>query len=82
LLEERGLHPGDQETPLEFAGRVRRRLGTRTVEELARVESKRRWASDPPDADDLLRADAAAQLLRRFLDEGPSAELVEVGASS
>jgi hypothetical protein len=81
LLEPRGLHPGDQETPLEFAGRVQRRLGTGAVGELARVESKRRWASDPPDAEDLVRADAAAQLLRRFLEEGPSAELAEVGAS-
>ena len=79
LLDERGLHPGDQETPGEFADRVRRRLGTGAMVELARIESKRRWAPDPPDAEDVAQADAAATRLERFLLEGPSADRETVG---
>jgi transglutaminase-like putative cysteine protease len=75
LLEPRGLHLSDRETPVEFAGRVRTRLGTEAIVDLAAVESKRRWSSEPLDATDLERADDAVGRLERFLVEGPSAEL-------
>jgi transglutaminase-like putative cysteine protease len=80
MLEERGLHPSDQETPAEFAERVQRRLGTASIVELAGVESKRRWAPEEPDAEDVAHAEAATQRLERFLVEGPSAEREMVGA--
>lgn len=75
LLATRGLRPRTGETPLEFANRVRSRLGTGVVIEPARIESKRRWSADLPGEQDLASARASVALLESFLEEGPSAVL-------
>lgn len=72
LLADRGLRPTQQETPMEFAGRVRTRLGTTAMVDLARVESKRRWAPTVPGHDDLATALCAVSALQQFLQDGPA----------
>ena len=58
-----GIRPGPSETPNEFARRGRAILSAREIDELARAETKRRFASEDPTADDAIGAERAARVV-------------------